>query len=239
MTSFTPRYYEIEQVLRTRIAELEPDAPLPSDAMLCEEFGVSRMTARNAVQRLVQEGLVYRVPGRGTFVAGGPAHRQAAKVMSFSDQMRRSGREPSSRLVERALGTASPAEAERLGLRDDSRVLVVRRVRLADGKPIALERALFAEESAPVILAADLELESLHTTLVAAGQIPTSGRGRITAETASNEDAELLDVPAGEPLLVERRLIVDQHGQPLELTESRYVAARYNLDVDFTVEVET
>jgi GntR family transcriptional regulator len=238
MTSFTPRYYEIEQVLRTRIAQLEPDEPLPSDAMLCEEFGVSRMTARNAVQRLVQDGLVYRVPGRGTFVAGGPAHRQAAKVMSFSDQMRRDGKTPSSRLVERLVRPATVREAQRLGLRNGTSVIAVRRVRLADGDPIALELAVFGDDCAPAILAADLERDSLHATLVADGRLPTSGRGRLTAETAGAEDARLLEVPAGEPLLVERRLIVDQDGKPLELTESRYVAARYNLDVDFVVEVE-
>jgi GntR family transcriptional regulator len=238
MTSFTPRYYEIEQVLRTRIAQLEPDDPLPSDAMLCEEFRVSRMTARNAVQRLVQDGLVYRVPGRGTFVAGGPAHRQAAKVMSFSDQMRRDGKQPSSRLVERAVRPATVREAQRLALRDDPSVIAVRRVRLADGEPIALELAVLGESRAPAILVADLERDSLHTTLVADGRVPTSGRGRLTAERAGEEDARLLDVPVGEPLLVERRLIVDQDGRPLELTESRYVAARYNLDVDFVVEVE-
>ena len=237
MTSFTPRYFEIQQELRSRIARLDPDEPLPSDAMLCEEFGVSRMTARNAVQQLVQEGLVYRVPGRGTFVGGGPVHRQTAKVMSFSEQMRRSGRVPSSQLVERGLRPASAGEARRLGLRPGASVIGVRRVRLADGEPIALELALFAATCAPPILAADLERESLHATLATAGLVPASGRGRLTAEAASAEDAALLAVPRGEPLLVERRLILDQEHKPLELTESRYVGSRYGLEVDFDVEL--
>ena len=101
MAEAVPRYVTIEQSLRSRVAGLEPHDPLPSDAQLCEEFRVSRMTARGAVQRLVQEGLVYRVPGRGTFVASARANRTASRILSFTDEMRRSGRVARSRVVER------------------------------------------------------------------------------------------------------------------------------------------
>jgi GntR family transcriptional regulator len=236
-SSFVPRYYEIEQALRARIAALRPDEPLPSDAMLCTEFGVSRMTARNAVQRLVQDGLVYRVPGRGTFVARRPAHRQAAKIWSFTDEMRRRGQTPSSRVVRRAVATPTPAETARLEIPSGGGVVAVHRIRLADGVPIALERAVFPGDCAEPILGADLERGSLHATLVSAGRIPTGGQATLTAEAASKHEAELLGVSAGAALLVERRLIADQNGRPLELTETRYVAERYALDVDFVVEV--
>jgi GntR family transcriptional regulator len=237
VASFVPRYYEIEQALRARIAELGPDEPLPSDAMLCDEFGVSRMTARNAVGRLVTEGLVYRVPGRGTFVASQPAHRHASKIWSFSDEMRRQGRAPSSRIVGRSVATPTPAETARLQLGAGRAIVVVRRIRLADGVPIAFERAAFPDDCAESILDADLERGSLHATLVATGRIPTGGKATLTAEPAGKDEAALLDVSAGAALLVERRLIVDQEGRPLELTESRYVAERYTLDVDFVVEL--
>ena len=233
MSTFTPRYHEIEQSLRARIAELEPHAPLPSDAQLCEEFGVSRMTARGAVQRLVHDGLVYRVPGRGTFVAPERANRTASHILSFSDEMRRRGRTPSSQVVERRRRVASADERERL--RADE-VVVLRRVRLADGEPVAFETAVFPAKVAPV-LDAQAEGASLFATLADAGLVPTAGRASLAAEAATAEDARLLGVKRGAPLLVERRLIHDQAGAPLEWTESRYAGARYGLDVDFDVEL--
>jgi len=234
---FVPRYYEIEQALRARIAELKPNDPLPSDAMLCEEFGVSRMTARNAVQRLAQEGIVYRVPGRGTFVAEPPVHRQAGSLLSFTEEMRRHGRVPTSRVVSREVRDPRPAEASRLQLDPSAQVVALSRVRLADDEPIAFEEAVFPSLLADVLLGADLEHRSLHTTLVEAGRIPTMGRARLGAEAATARDAELLGIPEGAPLLVEKRVIDDQDGRPLELCESRYAADRYWIDVQFDVEL--
>jgi len=236
MTEFVPRYYTIEQSLRVRIAALDPHAPLPSDAQLCEEFGVSRMTARGAVQRLVQEGLVYRVPGRGTFVAPERANRTASHILSFSDEMRRRGKVPSSRVVEQKRRPATADEARRLATDE---VFVLRRVREADGEPVALETAVFPAERVADILDRDLGSDSVFAALVAAGLVPTAGRADLGAEAAGIGDAKLLGVKRGEPLLVERRLILDQDGAPLELTESRYVGARYGLGVDFDVELPT
>jgi GntR family transcriptional regulator len=234
---FVPRYYEIELSLRARIAGLEPDDPLPSDAMLCEEFGVSRMTARNAVQRLTQEGIVYRVPGRGTFVAEPPVHRQAGNLLSFTEEMRRRGRTPRSRLLACDVREPGPAEASRLQLGPGSEVIAVRRLRVADEEPMAIEEAIFPAALATLLQDADLEQRSLHDTLVEGGHVPTMGQARLGAEAASPDDAALLGVPVGSPLLVEKRVIHDQDGRPLELCESRYAGDRYGLDVQFDVEL--
>lgn len=234
--TFTPRYVEIEHSIRQRLAKLTPGAELPSDAELCEEFGVSRMTARHAMHRLAQEGLVFRVPGRGTFVGEAPTHRRANSLLSFSNEMRRQGRQPSSRVLGRALRAPTREEAMRLQLKDGEKVLWLKRIRLADGHPIAVESARLNHRAAAAVLGADLERESLHTVLVRAGCFPTRGRATITSEPAGADDARWLKMRKGDPMLVERRIILDQQLRPLEFTESRYPADRYALDVDFVVE---
>ncbi len=235
--SFVPRYYEIEQALRARIAPMRPGEPLPSDAELCQEFSVSRMTARNAVHQLKLEGLVRRVPGRGTFVAERSTHRQAGNLVSFSEEMRRRGVEARSQIVEYGQREPSAEEAHSLGLSPDERVVSLARVRIGGTLAIAVEQAVLPAACARALDGVDLEHASLHERLVAAGWIPTAGRGTLRAVPAGARDAKLLAVRRGSPLLVEQRLILDQHEHPLELSETRYAADHYWLDVEFGVEL--
>jgi GntR family transcriptional regulator len=228
-----PRYHAIEQTLRQRIRDLSAHAPLPSESQLCVEFGVSRMTARGAVTRLVDAGLVYRESGRGTFVAPPASNRRADSLVRFTEQMRRAGRVATSQLIGTSVRAATAAE--RTDLRPGKNgVVEIRRVRLADETPIAVETAIFAA-TLTALLDDDLT-GSLHAALVRLGRVPSSGHATVTAECATAEDAELLDIPTGSAVLVERRLIKDQHGHPLERTESRYVGDRYGLDVVFDVD---
>lgn len=231
-----PQYRVIEHELRSRIAGLEPGARLPSEAELCREFEVSRMTVRHAMQRLTEDGIVARQPGRGSFVALPPAHRRADRLMTFSHEMRRRGRQPHSRLLERVVRPASAAEARDLGQAPGTPLVVLRRIRYADEDPIALETTVLDQRCAPAVMAADLERGSLHEAMARAGHALLRGRGTILAATATVEEARLLELPPAAPLLVERRVIENRHGEPLEATESRYAAERYALDVRFDVD---
>jgi GntR family transcriptional regulator len=234
--SYAPRYREIEQALRSRISGLRPGQRLPSDADLCAEFGVSRMTARHAMAQLAEEGLVRRDPGRGTFVAEPPTHRRANFLMTFSHEMRRQGRQPSSRIVQRIVRPPTDGERSELRVAPGAEVVDLRRVRLADGRAVAVERAVLATRCIETVLDADLEMGSLHEALIRDGMVPSHGKSSIRAEAATRDDAVLLGVATGEPMLVERRLIFDQRGRPIERTESRYAADRYGLNVGFSVE---
>jgi GntR family transcriptional regulator len=236
VTAPLPHYRQIELALRERLATMPPGERLPSDDELCREFGVSRMTARNAMHRLAEDGLVERIPGRGTFSAAAPSHRHADRLMAFSHEMARLGRTPASRLLDRDIRPSTPEQAALLGLRPTEPVVMVRRLRLADGEPIALETAVLARRTAEVVLAADLERGSLHEALAGAGLHLRRGNATITAEAATAEDVRLLGVGRGTPLLVERRVITDGQGRPVEATESRYPGDRYALDVRFEVE---
>jgi GntR family transcriptional regulator len=234
MPDFVPRYFRIEQALRARIAQSRPHDPLPSEPELAREFGVSRMTARAAVTQLVNDGLVYRAPGRGTFVAVPAGPRRADNLIRLSEEIRKQGRKPSARVLLAELRPPSAVEATRLRLRDNDAVVAIHRVRLADDEPIAFERAMY-----PGALAALLDADvsgSVHEAIVSLGRVPTRGTATLTAQTATEEDAEELGVPVGSALLVEERLILDETGRPLELSESRYAGERYRLDVAFGVE---
>ena len=234
--TWVPHYRQIEVALRARVPTMHPGERLPSDSDLCREFGVSRMTARNAMQRLAEDGLVQRIPGRGTFVAEPPSHRHADRLMAFSHEMTRQGRTPGSRLLAREIRQATDAEASALEIDPSDPVVLVRRLRLADGRPMAVETAVLVRGTADVVMSADLEAGSLHEALARAGLQLRRGKATIRAEAATPEDAHILVMAAGEPLLVERRVIADAKGRPVEATESRYPGDRYALDVRFDVD---
>jgi GntR family transcriptional regulator len=221
-----PRHQAVERHLRSRIANLRPGDAVESDAELSALFDVSRMTVRQAAQRLVDEGLIYRVPGVGTFVAEPKVHRDIARLRSFTEEMAGRGAVASSRVMVAELRTGTAEELAALHLAPRTKVTHVRRLRLADGKPVAIEDVVLPM-SCSAVLNADLEHGSLHDALRALGEIPTSATGTLIAVNAGGEDAKLLEVAPGAALLVEERLILDQDGRPLEKTQTRYAGEEF------------
>lgn len=227
-------YQKIEHWLRGRVLEGREGDPLPSEADLAIQFGVSRMTARQAIQNLAAEGLVRRRRGSGTFIAEKPLHRHSGPLMSYTLDMRRRGLIPSSRLVAAELREPSEVEADALKLGTRTRLVCIQRVRLADGTPMAFDTACLTPACASV-LAQDLEGGSLHAALREMGRQPTGAQSWISARLAIAKEARLLEIPAKSPVLVERRIISDQDGDPLEFTISVFNAARYVIDATFSL----
>ncbi|HTT90483.1 MAG TPA: GntR family transcriptional regulator [Acidimicrobiales bacterium] len=226
----TPLHERIEQYLREQINELEAGERLPSESELSVHFSTTRMTVRAALQQLSAEGLIVRVAGSGTFVGHPRMHRQLGPLMSFSDEIRRRGKQPSSIVVDAGRRPSFERERRFLRLPSDSEVVEVRRLRLADGVPVAIQDTVLPPLFA-YLLNSDLETRSLFEVLAEHGTIPVWSPGTLSAGLARGEEARLLHTAPNAPLLAESRVTYDQHGDPIELVESRYVGERLVLDV--------
>ena len=174
--TYSPRYREIETALRERIATLRPGQRLPSDADLCTEFGVSRMTARHAMAQLAEEGLVRRV-SRARHLRGRAPDTSSGQL---PDDVLTRDAAPGPR-AHVAHHPPHAAPAVRTGARRSARgagedVVELCRVRLADGVPVALETAVLAPRCAAAVLLADLESGSLHEALISAASCPRGAR---------------------------------------------------------------
>jgi len=224
-----PRHQAIEAYLREQIAAHRPGDMLPTEKELCELFGVSRMTARQAVMRLAEAGLVRREPGRGTFVEQPRLLREVGMLLSFTRTMERQGKRASARLLEQSIEPAEPEVAGKLSLTDGAPVVRIRRMRLVEETPLALEVVVLPADRFGWLSQTDLT-GSLHVALEQRGIIPCAGAGTLTADVADKEEAHLLGIPVGAPLLVERMVLQDQDGIPIQVGESRYAGQRYALD---------
>lgn len=224
------RYREIEAWLREIILNGPPGEVIPSEVEIAASFEVSRMTARQAVLNLMREGLVDRRRGAGTFIADNPLHRREGVLLSFTEDMKRRGLRPSSELISARKEIATAPDLKMLNLKDPSTVIVIKRLRLADETPLALERVVLTTKCQKV-LEEDLISGSLHDALRKNGIQPTLASGWLKARLATTQEANRLDLPTKSPLLVETRVIEDQFGTPIEHTETAYAANRYVVDI--------
>jgi GntR family transcriptional regulator len=225
----TPRYVEIADYLRRLIAASRPGDRLPSEAELCERFGVSRMTVRQAVQVLANERLLVRRRGEGTFTAPRVVARLLGSPLSFTESMRRRGLRASSRMLHAGWIDPSPEDRAALHLPVGSRAIVVERLRLADDLPMAIERVV-APPTCAGILDDDLAGGSLHEAFERLGRIPMRAQARVSARPATDIERRLLGLDPDGVVLSERRTIDDQDGVPIEHTETLYAAERYEFE---------
>lgn len=225
--SAPPKYQLLLAQLRERIDGLEIGAPVPSERALAEESGVSRMTARRALAELEREGRLRREVGRGSFVCR-PAVTLPLQLTSFSEDMRARGLEPSSRVL--SISTEAAGELAPLFAVDASTPITrICRVRLANGRPMAIERTSLLSAAAPSIAAADLENASLYETLESEHDVVfDAGEQHIRAGLISPADADELDTTAGAAAL-ELVRTSSRSGTVIEHTVSIYPGDRFEL----------
>ncbi len=216
----TTVHAQIEDWLAGEIAvgALVPGDRLPTEHDLAAWFGVSRMTLRHALAELARRGLVTRAVGRhgGTFVAEPKLEQDLTTLAGFSEQMRRHGMVAGARVLTASERPAGPAAAAALRVGDDDPVYEVRRIRLADGRPMALERSLFPAARFPGMLDCRLDGSLYELLEVKYGLRPHRARESLEPVTAGVREAEALEIAEGAPLMLVVRTAYARSGEPLE-----------------------
>jgi len=229
-----PIHARVADELRGRIhrGELVPGTALPSEARLGAEFGASRGTIRSALAALRREGLIDGSQGRPPVVRDAVASQPFENLLSFTAWAEQLGRTPGQRTIEVARRAMSGLAALELGLEPGTLGVDILRVRLLDGEPVMVERATFVEPVGRLLFDFDPDSGSVYAHLAAAGVDLRSARHTFDAVPADELDAGLLGVPAGAPLLRERRRATSADGTPLEYGEDRYRPDRVTFTID-------
>jgi GntR family transcriptional regulator len=223
-----PKHRQLRDILLSLIdSELTPDSPIPSERDLVTRFNVSRATVREAVGRLVSEGRLYRVRGKGTFVAA-PRVESQLHLASFTEDMRRRGHKPSTIVLGADESIPPPPARAALSLTNTDRAYRIERLRSADGAPMAHEVSWLPAGPLPGLLEHDLA-GSVYAILARDyGRLLDSAAQTVWAEGADPLRSRVLRVPPAAPLLVFRRTSYAS-GRPMEHVTSWYRADRYQV----------
>lgn len=224
----------LRQRLLTIIQHQGEGSKLPPEREMSERFGVARETLRRCLEELAQEGRLIRRQGSGTFVA--PQTQPWIKpfaLRSFTEDMRSRGLVPSSRVISVAEVQAAAKQAQKFKVVPGSALIEIRRLRLADGDPMALETAYLVRERLPGFDAQRLAHESLYEILEREYRLKIhSASQQIEATVLTNEEARWLDVAPFSPALVVERQVIATTGEAVEYGKSLYRADRYSFELD-------
>jgi GntR family transcriptional regulator len=228
-----PLYEQIEAVLRNRISTMQPGDRIPSDRDLAVEFNVSFVTARQAVSKLVADGLVTREIGRGTFVASPRLEKDMSGLTSFTEDMERRGMSVRSEVLECVVAPAAADVAQALRILTGSPVVCIRRIRFADNIPMALETVALSALAFPGLADEDFSQQSLYEVLERRYSVrPAIAQGILGAASPTSDEAQLLGITRNTPLLFARRTAYDEQYNPIEHGESRYRSDRYEIPIE-------
>lgn len=231
---FIPRYYQIQQALMERIrrGELAEGDLLESEEELSRRYQVSRMTARQALHELKIQGYAVSHKGRGTFVRRPKLEKNIMHLQGFTADMQQRGMHPASRVLEQSVVAPDEDEQEKLRLGRSDKVLRLRRLRLADGIPMALEVTRIPLNAFPGLDRLDFSKHSLYQLMRERYGVRVGWADEvIEALPATSEEAELLTIPRRSSLLSITRIIITVDEVPVEMACSRYCGDRYRASI--------
>ena len=231
-----PLHSRVREAIRRHVRNgelIDESGRLMTEAELVKHFGVSRITIRHAIQPLVAEGIFSRERGRGTFLRSNESEHWVGRLLGLSELLKDVGQEPGARIIGQGM-TNRMDDAVRDALQERA-VFELKRLRLADGSPIAIEHAFY-----PPDIGLELEKRDLVSILMyrvfeeELGHPIKEAKQTIGASLADATSAKLLGVKAGSPLLAIERLTLGTEGRPLELLRSVYLPEYFRLSINLT-----
>ena len=227
-----PYYQQLYEILLGKILrrEWQPGDMIPPESELIEEYQVSRNTVRQVLEKLVNDGLIYRQRGRGSFVSHPTLEQAMTRIVSFTEDMHQRGFTPGTRVLSTDLVSAGEEIANQLDIPVGEQLVGLRRLRLADGEPMSIEESYLIHQYCPDILEHDYALEPLRRVLESEFGIRiASAKQVIQAIQAPPDLANLLEIPPGAALLLITRVSFSQSRIPVEYLRIHYRADRYSL----------
>ncbi|KRM73117.1 GntR family transcriptional regulator [Lacticaseibacillus brantae] len=200
---------------------------IPSERELAVTFKVSRMTLRQAIQTLVEEGILERRIGAGTYVANQKVQEKVSGVTSFTDIMVAQGRKPSSKTISYHIASPSLSESEKLKLAEGAQVLRMERIRYADEVPITFEVATVPYDLVKNFSKSEVSKSFYHTLESKGGFVLGGAQQTVSAMLASERIAEYLAIKRNDAILRVRQTSFLQDGTPFEYVRTQYVGSRF------------
>ena len=224
-----PIYHQLEEYIKQQIenGSLEEESVIPSEREYAERFQISRMTVRQAINNLVSEGYLNRQKGRGTFVTKKKVEQELQGMTSFTEDMLSRGMNPSSILLSFQILAADKKTALALRIEETDSIYKIKRIRLADGAPMALETAYIPVEIVPGLTEENSNLSLYQYIEESLALLISEATQEIEAATADLLDSETLEIKFGDPILLIERISYLQEGIPFELVKSTFRADRY------------
>jgi GntR family transcriptional regulator len=229
-----PLYLQIETVLDQKIlsGEWKPGDRVSSENEIAAMYGVSRVTARQAIEQLVAKNMLYRRPGKGTFVSEQGLSYGFSTMLSFSASLKAKGFDVETRVLDHGVVPAPDYIAEKLCLDDDAELVVVRRLRIVDRIPAAIHASYLSARVYASLLQADVATQSLLSAVERIGGVRMAySQDSMRAVSASVADADLLGVPPGTAMMELEGVVYDEQNRPCRYTKGIYRGNLFRFDV--------
>jgi len=232
--SAKPLYEQLKDIIKQKIltGELKPGEALPGERQLMDTYKVSRVTVRQALSELVNEGLLYRRHGKGTFVAPRRIERPLARLLGIAEELALEGMQIEIKVIKTDAVDPTVEIRKELQLRKGETVFLVTRLIIAEQQPLLLDHSYFPSSIGQLLQNLDLSRDLIYTQLELYGYKIHHAEQRIGAGRASREEAKHLKCNAGSPVLVVKRTTYVEGGLPIVFSHTIYRGDRYEYRVN-------